>query len=294
MLVHYYRFASGNIDVGVLFEPVGTQAPARRQLGGDGRVRARHGGHLDVPVRAHAGACRAPARAMGGIDLSWLAGGLSAALTYAVLGGKVHRRYAAAGVNGAGVNGSPPELPWTPSRPRERSVSGHPGSGAVNPVAEERRSSAGRRRTAAASFTFDIDAESCASRMTRPRAPHVADVAPVVRSAGRIPKILRTSRDTRSGRRSSCPASPPSATRTSCARSSTRATRSATTATCTSGCRASAARRRRRYLDRGLEALHRVAGVVPVGYRAPWWEPTGSARAAGRARFPLRLQPARR
>ena len=27
-----------------------------------------------------------------------------------------------------------------------------------------------------------------------------------------------------------------------------------------------------RYLDRGLEALHRVAGVVPVGYRAPWWE----------------------
>ncbi|MBB2987885.1 polysaccharide deacetylase family protein [Terracoccus luteus] len=27
-----------------------------------------------------------------------------------------------------------------------------------------------------------------------------------------------------------------------------------------------------RYLDRGLEALQKVAGVVPVGYRAPWWE----------------------
>jgi peptidoglycan-N-acetylglucosamine deacetylase len=27
-----------------------------------------------------------------------------------------------------------------------------------------------------------------------------------------------------------------------------------------------------RYTDRGLEALHKVAGVVPVGYRAPWWE----------------------
>lgn len=27
-----------------------------------------------------------------------------------------------------------------------------------------------------------------------------------------------------------------------------------------------------RYLDRGLEALERVAGVRPVGYRAPWWE----------------------
>ncbi|MFP3580206.1 polysaccharide deacetylase [Arthrobacter sp. SIMBA_036] len=26
------------------------------------------------------------------------------------------------------------------------------------------------------------------------------------------------------------------------------------------------------YLDRGLEALARVAGVRPVGYRAPWWE----------------------
>lgn len=27
-----------------------------------------------------------------------------------------------------------------------------------------------------------------------------------------------------------------------------------------------------RYLDRGLDALQEVAGVVPVGYRAPWWE----------------------
>ncbi len=26
------------------------------------------------------------------------------------------------------------------------------------------------------------------------------------------------------------------------------------------------------YLDRGLEALDKVAGVRPVGYRAPWWE----------------------
>ncbi len=27
-----------------------------------------------------------------------------------------------------------------------------------------------------------------------------------------------------------------------------------------------------RYLDRGLDALDRVVGVRPVGYRAPWWE----------------------
>lgn len=26
------------------------------------------------------------------------------------------------------------------------------------------------------------------------------------------------------------------------------------------------------YLDRGLDALHKVAGIRPVGYRAPWWE----------------------
>lgn len=27
-----------------------------------------------------------------------------------------------------------------------------------------------------------------------------------------------------------------------------------------------------RYLDRGLDALEEVAGIRPVGYRAPWWE----------------------
>jgi peptidoglycan-N-acetylglucosamine deacetylase len=30
----------------------------------------------------------------------------------------------------------------------------------------------------------------------------------------------------------------------------------------------------REYLQRGLEALDRVAGVRPAGYRAPWWETT--------------------
>jgi peptidoglycan-N-acetylglucosamine deacetylase len=30
----------------------------------------------------------------------------------------------------------------------------------------------------------------------------------------------------------------------------------------------------REYLERGLEALDRVAGVRPAGYRAPWWETT--------------------
>jgi toxin CptA len=32
--------------------------------------------------------------AMGGVDLSWLAGGLTSAAAYALLGGRVHDRYA--------------------------------------------------------------------------------------------------------------------------------------------------------------------------------------------------------
>jgi peptidoglycan-N-acetylglucosamine deacetylase len=34
----------------------------------------------------------------------------------------------------------------------------------------------------------------------------------------------------------------------------------------------------RRYLELGLEALDRVGGVRPAGYRAPWWEATNSTR----------------
>ncbi len=34
----------------------------------------------------------------------------------------------------------------------------------------------------------------------------------------------------------------------------------------------------RKYLELGLESLERVGGVVPVGYRAPWWETTVRTR----------------
>lgn len=34
----------------------------------------------------------------------------------------------------------------------------------------------------------------------------------------------------------------------------------------------------REYLERGLAALERVAGVKPTGYRAPWWEATARTR----------------
>jgi peptidoglycan/xylan/chitin deacetylase (PgdA/CDA1 family) len=35
----------------------------------------------------------------------------------------------------------------------------------------------------------------------------------------------------------------------------------------------------RRYLELGLESLRRVGGIVPAGYRAPWWETTHRTRA---------------
>ncbi|MGC8472006.1 MAG: polysaccharide deacetylase family protein [Acidimicrobiales bacterium] len=35
----------------------------------------------------------------------------------------------------------------------------------------------------------------------------------------------------------------------------------------------------RKYLELGLESLERVGGVVPVGYRAPWWETTDRTRS---------------
>ncbi len=38
------------------------------------------------------------------------------------------------------------------------------------------------------------------------------------------------------------------------------------------------------YLDRGLEALAKVAGVRQVGYRAPWWTLTGHSPALAAAR----------
>ena len=47
-----------------------------------------------------------------------------------------------------------------------------------------------------------------------------------------------------------------------------------------------------RRLLRGLEALDAVLGVRPVGYRAPMWElSVPAARAAARARIPVRLRP---
>ncbi len=106
MLVHYYKFARGDIDADVLFEPVGSKklpdvnwaTMASFAVGVFFTWMFLYG--LTPALQGVA------ARAMGGLDLSWLAGGLSAAATYALIGGKVHRRYAAA--SGTTSDDAPP------------------------------------------------------------------------------------------------------------------------------------------------------------------------------------------
>ncbi|MER7011642.1 cytosine permease [Saccharopolyspora sp. NPDC000359] len=91
MLVHFYWIERRTTDVQRLFDPVGTSRlrdvnPAALVSFGAGIVATwlfMHG-VLDV--------FRGPvASALGGVDLSWLAGGLVAAAGYAVLGSRAHR-----------------------------------------------------------------------------------------------------------------------------------------------------------------------------------------------------------
>jgi toxin CptA len=102
MLVHYYKFARGNIAADVLFDPVGSKrlpdvnwaTMASFAIGVAATWMFLYG--LTPALQGVA------ARAMGGVDLSWLAGGLCAAGAYAVLGGRVHRRYAEQPIRAAG------------------------------------------------------------------------------------------------------------------------------------------------------------------------------------------------
>ena len=94
MLVHYYKFARGRIDTEVLFDPVGSKrlpdinwaTMASFAIGVLATWMFLYG--LTPALQGFA------ARALGGLDLSWLAGGLSAAGAYALLGGRVHRQLA--------------------------------------------------------------------------------------------------------------------------------------------------------------------------------------------------------
>lgn len=93
MLVHFFKLERDNRRTARLFEPVGTdRLPdvnwAAMVAFGAGVVATwlfMHG-VLDVfqgPI----------ARAIGGLDLSWLAGGVVSATLYALMGPRVHRRY---------------------------------------------------------------------------------------------------------------------------------------------------------------------------------------------------------
>ncbi len=93
MLVHYYRIERGNVRVDRLFDPVGTRrlpdvnwAGMTAFLAGIVATWLFMFGLIPVfqgPI----------AVAMGGVDLSWLAGGVTSALVYAVLGPVVARKY---------------------------------------------------------------------------------------------------------------------------------------------------------------------------------------------------------
>ncbi len=95
MLVHYYRIEKGKVQVDRLFDPVGTQRlPDVNWAGfvafGSGIFATWLFMYGLIPV------LQGPiAVAMGGVDLSWLAGGLTSAGVYAVLGPIAADRHAA-------------------------------------------------------------------------------------------------------------------------------------------------------------------------------------------------------
>lgn len=94
MLVHYYWILRGrHLEVSRLFDPVGTtRVPAVNWAG----MVAFFAGVLMTWLFMYGlvPAMQGPiARAMHGVDLSWLAGGLTSALIYAALGPVVARRY---------------------------------------------------------------------------------------------------------------------------------------------------------------------------------------------------------
>jgi toxin CptA len=93
MLVHYYRIERTNVQVGRLFDPPGT--PRLPNVNWAGMV-AFFTGILATWLFMYGliPFFQGPiAVAMGGVDLSWLAGGLVAAAVYAVLGPIVAARY---------------------------------------------------------------------------------------------------------------------------------------------------------------------------------------------------------
>ncbi len=93
MLVHYYKFERGKLNTERLFDPVG----ARRLPDVNWATMASFALGVFATWLFLYGLTPAlqgwVATAMGGVDLSWLAGGLVAAGSYALLGGPYYRRH---------------------------------------------------------------------------------------------------------------------------------------------------------------------------------------------------------
>ncbi len=115
MLVHYYKFERGKLDADRLFDRPGTgRLPnvnwvtmACFALGVFATWLFLYG--LTPALQGWA------ARAMGGIDLSWLAGGLVAAGSYAIFGGSYYRRhYSSAPVVAIAATPAPVAIAATP------------------------------------------------------------------------------------------------------------------------------------------------------------------------------------
>lgn len=105
MLVHYYHFRRPEAEAERLFDPVGS--PRLPDINWATMVSFAVGVVATwLFMYGTIGALQGPgARALGGVDLSWLAGGVASAACYAVLGRRAHQRYsgAMAGSPRAGV-----------------------------------------------------------------------------------------------------------------------------------------------------------------------------------------------
>jgi NCS1 nucleoside transporter family len=127
MLVHYYRIERDSVRVDRLFDPVGTRRLPTVNWAG---FTAFFAGILATWLCMYGlvPALQGPvAVAMGGVDLSWLAGGLTSALVYALLGPAVATRYRGAS--------APADVRTAPGAPAPRVAPAADASGAPEVIA---------------------------------------------------------------------------------------------------------------------------------------------------------------
>jgi NCS1 nucleoside transporter family len=127
MLVHYYRIERDSVRVDRLFDPVGTRRLPNVNWAG---FTAFFAGILATWLFMYGlvPALQGPvAVGMGGVDLSWLAGGLTSALVYALLGPAVATKYRGAP--------APADVRTAPGAPAPRVAPAADASGAPEVIA---------------------------------------------------------------------------------------------------------------------------------------------------------------